>query len=1448
MNAQSNTASETGQPGDLGKTSISAKTQRELVEQVGAAKMKNDVQAVKAFAGFGDRARAVLLSLLSLSAVSLLDPAAAQNANPYDFKKEAFKPDGTPWTGPVHAGDIIKYVLSYKPGPTNSGPVTIDDTLSPNQTYLPPTKASDSGWTWGSSPYSNANHETYSHPGFGPGTGTVKVTVTGLPAPVAGTGDGTIPIPILSLNKVFGVFHHAGTAAVAQIDCWDLTTLAKCGVAQPNATSSFLHTPLTPQSVIRGTKFYFLGYRDGTGTVSIGCFDGLANAPCADTPLPPTVNDIGRIAGLVEDGAGRAFAAVDDKIFCRILPGTNCTGWPATGFVSVTGAINPVYSNVNVLYVSMEYGPSPTRLYVHHSNALVQCIDISQAAPAVCAGWVTTGTKVNVLNGGEMLSSFPQSGSSGDGGVCLWRVGVELGCLSSAGAPISVTPASILPARPISTFRLPPPNSGKIYFPRHYNLGGPLCVEYSGTTGTVPCSGYTPSMPPPIAGKTGTQYGFALDPRDPTKCMLSLGHDNMLWRFDYVTGKVGCGDTTTAITPKIEDIYCNGTPNPATFQWNSIHVLTAGAAGTLTITQGNNTPVPLTISTGTTNYAMPSGIGPGYGQLSFSFTPASGAPTTVDLEIGFTSDKNPQICYQARVKGCGDPVFNTAVFKGNFNNAPVNVSQKVDLGKAIGPDCPELTGCLKDIKAAVKCNPNGTYTVTLAGGFSGNDITLTSQTAGVTVTPPMQPDAPTTTWTVSGAAAGQIVTLTANATKVGGGKEDGTDLCCSGEIKIVMPECKKPPIDVAIGKENTPAGGQGNAFNIWVTNVGAPITFPAGAGGLTVTDAIPPGMNVTSVNAPNWTCKPVPLTGPGTMTCIYNLAGSLATGAQLPDAIVVNAVITNHEQPLKNCAQIAIGATVGLDTNPSNNQACVPVTGTGIGKLVVEKKVKNNTNASNAVIDAMVFPIGVTCGPPSNLNASFGLHNGGSHAENNIAVGSVCKVTEAISTLPPAPRRVCGDGSTAVWSPPVITPTSATIGSGTTVFTVVNELTCKRTGEVGSLVVTKKVIDHSPLPIPASQTYPVTVTCGGIVKNLTLVEGVSQTVSNIPLGTSCSVVEGPVAALPNVCPVRTTPTWSTVYVPPGPVLVNAATTAVTIVNTLTCSQLQGCLPPLIPGAIPGTCVCPRGEVLVGKECVKPPACVLPLVLVGVQCICPPGTVQQGKECVKQPICVLPLIPLGGQCVCPPGTVKQGKDCVRPIDCLPSQILVGGKCACPPGTVQQGQACVKLPACDVPGMIPGPGGRCVCPPGTVQAGKECVKQEACVLPMIPGAVAGQCVCPKGTVQQGRRCVPPIECRSPLIPNAAGTDCVCRPGLVQKGRTCVEPVVCNPPARLNREGACECPRDMVAKGNSCVERERPTPGATPREPPRGGGRDNEPPRGRDNEPPRGSQSPTDLPGRR
>jgi hypothetical protein len=473
------------------------------------------------------------------------------------------------------------------------------------------------------------------------------------------------------------------------------------------------------------------------------------------------------------------------------------------------------------------------------------------------------------------------------------------------------------------------------------------------------------------------------------------------------------------------------------------------------------------------------------------------------------------------------------------------------------PPPPVIDGCLKDSKVTVKCNPNGTYTVTLSGsGFIGTTITMTSQTPGVTVTPPSQPWSATTNWTITGATPGQTVVLFATSTKTGGGGAEGTDQCCSGKITIVMPDCAK-------------------------------------------------------------------------------------------------------------------------------------------GEVIVEKKVKNDTRAPASVINALVFPIGLACTPPSNLNVSFGLNNGGTHTETNVPYTSVCTVTESVSTLPPMPKDVCGEGSTAVWATPVITVTpGATIGVPVTTFTVVNELKCVK---VGSLIVTKKVIYDGPITLP-SHIYPVTVNCGGTITQLNLVNGVPQTTGNIPLPNSCSVVEGTVPTPPNVCRPPLTPVWSTTYVPPSSVAITGATATMEVVNTLTCRRLRVCPPPMVLGPA-DQCICPPGTHLVNGKCEGPgpPMCSPPMV--------------QG--------------PVAGVCVCPPGTVQKNRKCVRRIDCRPPLVpnASGTECVCPRGEVLRRGKCVEV---EHPRRETRPKREIKCPRGTVRIRGDCVKprREPRVIDRLPGLLGGR----------------------------------------------------------------------------------------------------------------------------
>jgi hypothetical protein len=497
--------------------------------------------------------------------------------------------------------------------------------------------------------------------------------------------------------------------------------------------------------------------------------------------------------------------------------------------------------------------------------------------------------------------------------------------------------------------------------------------------------------------------------------------------------------------------------------------------------------------------------------------------TMIQLPVDFTSDPSEEVGYD------------------NLCMSPVPCPP---------PPPPEIKGCLHDLKVAVKCNPDGTYTVTLSGSsFTGSDITLTSQTPGVNVTPPQQPWAATTTWTVTGATAGQTVTLTANATQLGHGSAEGSDLCCSAEIKIVMPECPK-------------------------------------------------------------------------------------------------------------------------------------------GTVIVEKKVKNDTEASLSTINSLVFPIGLSCTAPSNLNVSFGLSNGGTHTENNVPYTSVCTVTESVSTLPPVPKDVCGKGSTAVWLPPVITVTpSATIGAPVTAFTVVNELKCVK-NDLGTLSVTKTVAPD-PRGIGLTLTFPMTVTCTNPNSSHPLnVPGNTSTVPfNVPVGSHCTVTETQ-PALPAGC------TWlPPVFSPPGGVTIASGLNQELVTNGYRCREVCpppqvmnaagvcGCPPPMVTGATPNTCLCPQGTTLVDGKCVPVDACQPPLVMIpGVGCRCPDGLVLVNGKCVKRLVCDSPLVPnaAGTDCVCRRGLVLRRGKCVESIVCREPARLnrAGTACVCPEGWVKKGNACEK----------------------------------------------------------------------------------------------------------------------------------------------------------------------------
>ena len=325
-----------------------------------------------------------------------------------------------------------------------------------------------------------------------------------------------------------------------------------------------------------------------------------------------------------------------------------------------------------------------------------------------------------------------------------------------------------------------------------------------------------------------------------------------------------------------------------------------------------------------------------------------------------------------------------------------------------------------------------------------------------------------------------------------------------------------------------------------------------------------------------------------------------------------------------------------------------------------------------------------------------------------------------------------------MWATPVITPANATVNSPVTAFTVVNELNCEK---VGTLIVEKKVENHTLKQLPSSTTYPISVSCSApsnLSTSFNLPNGGTHTETNIPYGSTCTVSEGALP-LPNVCPPQFTPVWTTTYSASNTATINAPSTTIDVLNSLTCKRTAAvCNPPMVLQA-DGTCGCPPGTH--------------------------PTPDGKGCEGPHPPICPPPSTPgpVLGQCICPAGMT-----------------MVNGVCVTPPPPPPPPPPACRSPMVQVHG-------HCECPAGMRQRGNTCVRTITCRGSLVPNASGTACICTGGKVRRGNGCFEPVVCRSPAKPNRAGTACECPRDMQMVRGTCVD---------IRRRGVS--PRDIFRGG--------------------------------------------------
>lgn len=184
---------------------------------------------------------------------------------------------------------------------------------------------------------------------------------------------------------------------------------------------------------------------------------------------------------------------------------------------------------------------------------------------------------------------------------------------------------------------------------------------------------------------------------------------------------------------------------------------------------------------------------------------------------------------------------------------------------------------------------------TLAGQFDPTDISITSQTTGVTL---LQSSPNALVYGLQGATAGQTVTLWAEAIAKGGGSAAGLDKCCMGEISLQIPQdfvCEPPVVlDVTKTCEDISGPVLMQQCTIDVHYEGPP---PSPA--LTMTDTL---TGATLMGAPsstdNWACS-----GTSPASCSIDAASDpLIDWGNFNSTLVFN---VRYQDAFENCAKAA---------------------------------------------------------------------------------------------------------------------------------------------------------------------------------------------------------------------------------------------------------------------------------------------------------------------------------------------------------------------------------------------------------------------------------------------------------------------------------------------------------------------------------------------------------------
>jgi uncharacterized repeat protein (TIGR01451 family) len=152
-------------------------------------------------------------------------------------------------------------------------------------------------------------------------------------------------------------------------------------------------------------------------------------------------------------------------------------------------------------------------------------------------------------------------------------------------------------------------------------------------------------------------------------------------------------------------------------------------------------------------------------------------------------------------------------------------------------------------------------------------------------------------------------TVTNTAVVSGGGDPNNGNNTATDPTTITSPVSGADLTLTKAQSQGVVVAGQPITFTIRVTNVGSGPT----SGNVSVTEAPPPGLTVTALSGPGWTCVLA------TRTCLRGDA--LAPAASYPDITVTAVIAPEVLGPIGNVAVVSGGG----DSNPGNGTATSPI-------------------------------------------------------------------------------------------------------------------------------------------------------------------------------------------------------------------------------------------------------------------------------------------------------------------------------------------------------------------------------------------------------------------------------------------------------------------------------------------------------------------------------------------